>query len=81
MYGETEGSFSLVAMEVWSSSASEEEDEEKSTTSLVEEVVEVEEIGTNCNNNNNNNKDSLCREVTQGEDENRQVVKRLISDL
>ncbi|XP_038570098.1 trafficking kinesin-binding protein 1 isoform X2 [Micropterus salmoides] len=65
MYGETEGSFSLVAMEVWSSSASEEEDEEKSTTSLVEEVVEVEEIGTNCNNNNNNNKDSLCREVTQ----------------
>lgn len=48
MYGETEGSFSLVAMEVWSSSASEEEDEEKSTTSLVEEVVEVEEIGTNC---------------------------------
>ncbi|XP_044047351.1 trafficking kinesin-binding protein 1 isoform X1 [Siniperca chuatsi] len=67
MDGETEGSFSLVTMEVWSSSASEEEEEEeKSTSSLLEEVVEEEKKGTNNNNNNNNNnKDSLCREVTQ----------------
>lgn len=65
MDGETEGSFSPVTMEVWSSSASEEEEEEKSTSSLADDVV-VEE--TKCHNsNNNNNKDSLCREVTQGE--------------
>lgn len=71
MDGETEGSFSPVVMEVWSSSASEEEEEEKSTLTFVEEVVEEEEgfrnSNMNNNNNNNNNKENLCREVTQGE--------------
>lgn len=66
---ETEGSFSPVTMEVWSSSASEEEEEEKSTSSHVDEVVEEEKKchNSNNNNNNNNNKENLCREVTQGE--------------
>ncbi|XP_078022232.1 trafficking kinesin-binding protein 1 isoform X1 [Epinephelus lanceolatus] len=67
MDGETEGSFSPVTMEVWSSSASEEE-EDKSTASFVDEVVEEEMKclnSNNNNNNNNNNKESLCREVTQ----------------
>lgn len=69
MDGEAEGSFSLVTMEVWSSSASEEEEEERSTSSLVDEVVEEEKIclNSNNNNNNNNNSDRLCREVTEGE--------------
>lgn len=61
----TEGSFSPVVMEVWSSSASEEEEEERSTSSFVDEVV-VQEKKCHNSNNNNNNKDSLCQEVTQG---------------
>ncbi|XP_040892741.1 trafficking kinesin-binding protein 1 isoform X1 [Toxotes jaculatrix] len=68
MDGDTEGTFSPVTMEVWSSSASEEEEEaEKSTSSLVDELVEEEEKchNSNSNNNNNNNNDSLCKEVTQ----------------
>lgn len=64
---EMEGSFSVVTMEVWSSSASEEGEEEKSTASLAEEGVDEEKKCHNSNNNNNNNNDSLCREVTQGE--------------
>lgn len=69
MDGETEGSFSSVTMEVWSSSASEEEEEEKSTSSLMDKLVVEEKKchNSNNNNNNNNNKDNLCREVTQGE--------------
>ncbi|KAM8773619.1 trafficking kinesin-binding protein 1 isoform 2-T2 [Acanthopagrus schlegelii] len=66
MDAETEGSFSPVTMEVWSS-ASEEEEEEKSSSSFADEVM-VEEmtcLNSNNNNNNNNNKDNLCREVTQ----------------
>lgn len=64
----TESDFSLITMEVWSSSASEEEDEEKSTFSGVEEVIEVvEKKQHNSNNNNNNSNDILCKEVTQGE--------------
>lgn len=65
---------SPVIMEVWSFSASEEEEEEKCTSSLVDEVV-VEEKKCHNSNNNNNNKDSLCREVTQGE--TRQCVMRI----
>lgn len=68
MDGETEGSFSSVTMEVWSSSASEEEEEERSTPSLLDEIVmEEKKCHNSNNNNNNNNKDSLCQEVTQGE--------------
>jgi len=68
MDGEAEGSFSPVTMEVWSSSASEVEEDEKSTFSLVDEIVEERKChNSNNNNNNNNNNDSLCREVTQGE--------------
>lgn len=76
MDAETEGSFSPVTMEVWSS-ASEEEEEEKSSPSLADEVM-VEEmtcLNSNNNNNNNNNKDNLCREVTQGEIKQR-IVRR-----
>ncbi|KAK2919313.1 hypothetical protein Q8A73_003684 [Channa argus] len=58
-----DGSFSAVAMEVWSSSASEEE-EEKTISSLVGEVVDEEKIYHN-NSKSNNNNDSLCSEVTQ----------------
>ncbi|XP_029990497.1 trafficking kinesin-binding protein 1 isoform X2 [Sphaeramia orbicularis] len=67
MDGETEGSFSPVTMEVWSSSASEEEEDEKSTLTFEEEVVEngFRNSNMNNNNNNNNNKENLCREVTQ----------------
>ncbi|XP_054896905.1 trafficking kinesin-binding protein 1 isoform X2 [Poeciliopsis prolifica] len=64
----TEGSFSAVTMEVWSSSASEEEEDDKSTSSCVEEILEEDEIShnsNNSNNNNNNNSESLCKEVTQ----------------
>ncbi|XP_029907949.1 trafficking kinesin-binding protein 1 isoform X1 [Myripristis murdjan] len=62
----TESDFSLITMEVWSSSASEEEDEEKSNFSGVEEVIEVvEKKQHNSNNNNNNSNDILCKEVTQ----------------
>ncbi|XP_070711090.1 trafficking kinesin-binding protein 1 [Pempheris klunzingeri] len=67
MDGGTQGSFSPVTMEVWSSSASEEEDE-KNASSLVDEGVLEEKKchnSNNNNNNNNNNNDSLCREVTQ----------------
>lgn len=62
-------SFSGVGMEVWSSSASEEDDDERSVSSFAEETVEEERkcLNNKNNNNNNNNKDSLCREVTQGE--------------
>ncbi|XP_016521573.1 trafficking kinesin-binding protein 1 isoform X2 [Poecilia formosa] len=63
----TEGSFSAITMEVWSSSASEEEEDDKSTSSYVEEILEEDKISHNSNNsnNNNNNNESLCKEVTQ----------------
>ncbi|XP_019939970.2 trafficking kinesin-binding protein 1 isoform X1 [Paralichthys olivaceus] len=67
MDGDTEGSFSAVTMEVWSSSASEEEEEDKSMSCLVDGTVLKEKIclNSNNNNNNNNNNEGLCREVTQ----------------
>lgn len=64
---DTQGRFSVVTMEVWTSSASEEEEEEKSSSSLTANVADEEKKCHNSNNNNNNNNDSLCREVTQGE--------------
>lgn len=69
--GKTEGSFSPVVMEVWSSTGSVEEEAEKSTSSLVDNrVVEqktyLNRNNNNSNNNDHNNKDNLCREVSQG---------------
>ncbi|XP_068178161.1 trafficking kinesin-binding protein 1 isoform X2 [Antennarius striatus] len=61
--GETESIFSLVNMEVWSSSASEEEEDEKSLVHGM--LVKEKECHNSNNSNNNNNKGNLCREVTQ----------------
>lgn len=59
-----EESFRPVTMEVWSSSASEEEEEEEKESghgSQEEEEEEVEEGGKQ------HSKESLCRELMQGE--------------
>lgn len=63
--GEFEDSFAV--MEVWSSSETEEEEEERTTSSFVEEILVEERAYLNSNINNNKNKESLCREVSQGE--------------
>lgn len=58
---------SFVFMEVWSSSKTEEEEEERTTSSFVDEIQVEERAYCNNNINNNKNKESLCREVSQGE--------------
>lgn len=63
--GEIKDSF--VFMEVWSSSKTEEEEEERTTSSFVDEILVEERAYCNSNINNNKNKESLCREVSQGE--------------
>lgn len=63
--GELEDSFAV--MEVWSSSETEEEEEERTTSSFGEEMLVEERAYRNSNINQNKNKESLCREVSQGE--------------
>ncbi|KAM9818415.1 LOW QUALITY PROTEIN: trafficking kinesin-binding protein 1 [Syngnathus typhle] len=66
MDGKTECSFSVVTMEVWSSSASEEEEEERSAVDIVLEDKTCRNSNTaDNNNNNNNNNNNLCREVKE----------------
>ncbi|XP_077461747.1 trafficking kinesin-binding protein 1 isoform X1 [Stigmatopora argus] len=62
MDGKSEGSFSVVTMEVWSSSASEEEEEEGNIVGM---PLEDKTCHNSNNNNNNNNNNNLCREVKQ----------------
>ncbi|XP_054634576.1 trafficking kinesin-binding protein 1 isoform X3 [Dunckerocampus dactyliophorus] len=58
MDSKSEGSFSMVTMEVWISSGSEEEEENGGAAG-----IGLTDKASNNNNNNNNN--NLCREVTQ----------------
>lgn len=58
---------SCVVMEVWSSSGSEEEEEERAMSTLGDEVMLAERAYGSSNLNNTNHKDSLCKEVSQGE--------------